>query len=173
MAKVVFIDMKESKDFQFTENLFKNLGQDYALLTAGVENDFNTMTVGWATFGVIWGKNVITCYVRPSRFTYEFMEKNDYFTLSFYDARFIAQLTYLGTHSGRNEDKVGKVGFKPLLCGESVTFEEAKVTFLCKKIYHQNLDEHQIAASIKERYYPRDDFHRFYIGEILKTFVNE
>ncbi|HOH18676.1 MAG TPA: flavin reductase family protein, partial [Bacilli bacterium] len=89
MAKVVFIDMKESKDFQFTENLFKNLGQDYALLTAGVENDFNTMTVGWATFGVIWGKNVITCYVRPSRFTYEFMEKNDYFTLSFYDARFI------------------------------------------------------------------------------------
>lgn len=165
--------MREIDIYEFQDNYFKSVGKDYALLTAGNEANFNTMTVAWATFGVVWGKNVITCYVRHSRYTYEFMEKNDYFTLSFYNSDFKSQLNYLGSHSGRNENKVKNVGFTPFVCENCISFNEARVTFLCKKIYHQDLDDSQISNEIKERYYPRGDFHRFYVGEIIKILSKE
>ena len=165
--------MKEIDIYQYHENVFKNVGKDYALLTSGTIDHFNTMTVGWATFGVVWGKNVVQCFVRPSRFTYQFMEKNEYFTLSFYDSTYKTQLAYLGSHSGKNEDKVKLVGFSPITIDDSITFQEARITFLCKKIYYQNLDDTKITNQIKDRYYPRGDFHRFYIGEIIKVVNNQ
>jgi len=161
--------MKEKELFEFNENIFKIVGKDTALLTAGDLSSFNTMTIAWATLGVIWGKNVITCYVRPSRHTYGFIEKADTFTITFYDDNYKNKLSYLGTHSGRDEDKVKKCNLTPVKSnGNSVYFEEARLTFVCKKIYFQDLDRDQITDQIKERYYPKKDFHRFYVGEIIQ-----
>ncbi|MDD3106222.1 MAG: flavin reductase [Bacilli bacterium] len=165
--------MKEKDIYQFSENIFKNMGKDGALLTAGNHDTYNTMTIGWATIGVIWGKNVLTCYVRKSRFTYQFMEENDLFTVSFYDNQYKDCLTYLGSRSGRNEDKVKATNMTPLYVEDTVTFQEARVTFVCKKLYYQDLDSTKINEVIQGRYYPRGDFHRFYIGEIVKIIEKE
>lgn len=144
-----------------------------ALLTSGTMNSFNTMTIGWAVTGVIWGRDVFIVYVRPSRYTYEFIENNDLFTISFYDEKYKKQLGYLGTKSGRDTNKVEDVKFSPEEFNGSITFKEARLSVLCTKIYYQDLDETKISEEIKKRYYDYDkdgnyeDFHRFYIGEII------
>ena len=149
------------------------MANDWALLTAGKKEDFNTMTIGWLTEGIIWGKNVLTCYVRSSRHTYSFMEEYDHFTVSFYDNCYKKDLAYLGAVSGRSENKVEKVGFNPLEVTNSVTFKEARMTILCKKIYYQDMDSTKLHDFGIEKYYPRGDYHRFYIGEIEKIYIKD
>lgn len=138
-----------------------------SLLTAGTIDKFNTMTIGWGVTGVLWGKDVFIAYVRPSRYTYQFMEENDYFTISFYDDEYKKELGYLGTKSGRDTDKVKDVCFTPVEVGESISFKEANLTILCKKIYYQDLDEKLFPEEVVKKYYPNDDVHRYYIGEIM------
>lgn len=164
--------MREINLNDFNENVFK-IGKEAALVTAGKINNYNTMTIGWATFGFIWGKCVLTCYVRPSRYTYKFMEENEYFTVSFYDTKYKKQLGYLGTKSGRDLNKVKEVDFHPIVLDYNTTsFNEARITFICKKIYYQDLDEGRIIEDVKKRYYNTDDYHRTYYGEIIKCIEN-
>lgn len=65
-------------------NPFTKIGKEWALLTAGDENGFNTMTVSWGAMGFMWGKPSVTVYIRPQRYTKEFVDTRDTFTLSFY-----------------------------------------------------------------------------------------
>lgn len=152
-------------------NIFDSM-RKAALLTAGTIEDFNTMTIGWAVNGVIWGKNVFIVYVRPSRYTYKFMEENEYFTISFYDDQYKKALGYLGTKSGRDTDKVKDVNFTKETFGPSVTFKEANLSILCKMLYKQDMNGCDFPQEVLDRYYKSedgyDDFHRYYIGEIIE-----
>lgn len=148
------------------KNIYENLHKG-ALVTAGTINSFNTMTIGWGVTGVLWGKDVFIVYVRPSRYTYKFMEENEYFTVSFYDDAYKKELGYLGTKSGRDTAKVKDVGFTPIEVGESISFKEANLTILCKKIYIQDLEQDKFLSEVNERYYKDGDVHRYYIGEII------
>jgi len=141
-----------------------------ALVTAGNMENFNTMTIGWGALGTIWGKSCCTVYVRKSRYTLDFIDNNDYFTVSFFDGH-AKELAYLGNHSGRDEDKVAKVGFTPIKAGESVSFAEAKKTFVCKKLYKQLMDESAIDAESRKRFYSGNDegnTHYMFIGEVVE-----
>lgn len=163
--------MKEITITEYKDNLFEVMKSEWALLTAGNLKKFNTMTIGWLTGGIIWGKDVLTCYVRPTRYTYQFMESNDFFTVSFYDPSYRTMLSHLGSHSGRDENKVKTVNFHPIELDQSISFKEARMTIVCKKIYDQAMDETKMQTFGIERYYPRGDYHRFYIGEIIKIYV--
>jgi len=139
-----------------------------ALLTAGTPDDFNTMTIGWGAVGTIWGMDACTVYVRISRYTLEFMDKYDTFTVSFFDG-YKKELGYLGSHSGRDGNKVAEVGFTPVAVGDSVTFKEAEKTLVCRKMYKQLMDEGAIPADVKERFYSGADdgnLHYMFIGEV-------
>jgi len=152
---------------QLHNNFFKAIGREWMLLTAGTEKSYNAMTAGWGTMGVLWRLNVCICFVRPSRYTYELMEKNEYFTLSFFEKKHREQLTYFGTVSGRQEDKIKKAQVNPVI-GETgaVYFDEASLVFECKKIYADNIDpKHFIDKGLMNNY-PGADYHRFYVGEI-------
>ncbi len=146
-------------------NAFKN---EWALVTAGVENSYNTMTIGWGGMGTLWGKPVVTVYIKPCRYTYEFMEKNDYFTVSFYPEEYKKDLGILGTKSGRDGDKVKLTRLTPKKLDKGMTFEEAKVTIVCKKIYYQDLDINVIPEEVVERNYKTEAPHRVYIGEVVE-----
>lgn len=150
-------------------DLINCLKKGLCLLSAGSIDDYNTMTIGWATFGIVWSKNVCIVYVKPNRYTYEFMEKNDYFSLSFFDDSYKNEMLYLGTKSGRDCDKVKDCNFNPYSIDEfnAVSFKEAKYTIVCKKIYNDDFDD-ALLEEIKKRYYINEPFHRFYIGEIMK-----
>ena len=126
---------------EINEDLRKRLKKDFALVTAGDENDLNTMTVSWGSFGEIWNKSIVTIYIRKSRYTVKYLDKKEYFTLSFYGKEYKKQLGYLGSRSGRDEDKVNAVGFTPVETHNSITFEEAKLTFVCKKLYQHEMDK--------------------------------
>ena len=92
----------------YKTDIFGTYDKEWALLTAGSMDNFNTMTISWGGMGTLWGKPVVTVYVKPIRYTYEFLEKNDYFTLSFFPEEYRADLLTLGTKSGRDGDKTAR-----------------------------------------------------------------
>ena len=155
---------------------FNDLDKNYALLTAGSKDDFNTMTISWGGFGTIWNKPVVTVYVKPIRYTYKFMEDNDFFTVSFYDDKYKKDLLTLGTKSGRDSDKISLTSLNPLYLDNSVSFEEANVTLVCKKIYYQDLNleliKENLSNDIYNRFYGEDPVHRMYIGEVVDIIKN-
>lgn len=163
--------MKEIALENLSFNPWTKIGKDWFLLTSGDENGFNTMTVGWASMGIMWNKNVISAMVRPNRYTYEFMEKNDFFTVSFYDDRYKKALGFCGSHSGRDCDKAKEAGLTPEFIDGTTTFKEAKLTFVCRKIYAQNFDLALVADDVKPAN-GSDPMHKLFMGEILKVYEN-
>ncbi len=139
------------------------------LLTAGDRNSFNSMTIGWGSFGRLWNKPVCTVFVRPSRLTYDFMEKNDYFTVQFLKDGNGEALKVMGTLSGRDGDKVKLSGLTPVFLDKGVTYEEASLTVVCRKVFHQDMDPSEIPESDLRDFYSGEDegnFHRVYVGII-------
>lgn len=151
-------------------NPFLKIGSDWALLASGDDKAFNMMTVSWGGFGVFWGKNTVTVYVRESRFTRSFMDKNDVFTLSFYDKAYRKALNVCGTLHGNECDKVAESGLTPFFADGTAAFEEANLVFVCRKMCHADITRDE--ADVKEIFdevYPVPDYHRLYIGEVLKV----
>lgn len=151
-------------------DIFKEFHTNWALLTAGSPGDFNTMTVSWGGLGTLWNKSVATVYVRPCRHTYSYMEKNEYFTLSFYPEEYRRDLGLLGSLSGRDGDKVSKTQLTAVPAGHSVTFAQARRTLLCRRLYAQDMDPAAIPQEAKDRFYGAEPVHRMYIGEVIDIF---
>lgn len=155
-------------------NPFTKIGKEWALLTAGDENGFNTMTVSWGAMGFMWGKPSVTVYIRPQRYTKEFVDARDTFTLSFYPAEKKEALSYLGKISGRDEDKVAKVGFTPAFANGNAYFEEAELVLVCRKMSRTPLKPEQfLDETVDDRWYPNNDYHEMYIAEVLDVLVKE
>ena len=95
---------------EFTVDIFSKLDKEWALLAAGSVKDHNAMTVSWGGMGTLWGKPVVTVYVRPNRHTYGYMEREEYFTLSFYPEQYRKALSVMGSKSGRDCDKDAEAG---------------------------------------------------------------
>lgn len=151
-------------------NPIRMIGQEWMLMTAGTPDHFNTMTASWGALGELWFKPVCFCFVRPQRYTYEFMERSTAFTLSFFDEIFKPQLNVCGSRSGRETDKVAECGFSPRAAQNgSVFFDEARLVIECAKIYHHDLDPQSMLAPEIMKNYPEGDFHRMYVGEITRV----
>ncbi|MBR1779624.1 MAG: flavin reductase [Clostridia bacterium] len=153
------------------ENFFKLIGEKWMLITANDGESINTMTASWGGVGVLWNKNVTFCFIRPSRHTFKFMEGSDFYTLSFYDDKYKSKLSFCGTNSGKNVDKIKKIGFHPILDGCAPYFEESNLVLICRKIYAQYLAPELFLDDFIEQNYPLKDYHKMYIGEIEKVLV--
>ncbi len=148
------------------------LDKEWALLTAGKKDKFNTMTISWGGLGTIWNKPVATIYVRPNRYTYQFIEDNEYFTISFYNEGYRRDLGILGSKSGRSLDKISLTNLTPKFLSNGISFNEAKLTIVCKKIYFQDLDINNInldniPQKEVDRFYKEEPMHRMYMGEVI------
>lgn len=153
-------------------NPFTLMEDDWFLLTAGKKGDYNTMTCGWGTLGVLWNKPVAVVFVRPTRHTYKFANKNDHFTVSFFAEKHRPALKVCGSRSGRDCDKARESGLTPVATRlGNVYFKEARMMMECKKIYFGDLDPKRFLAPEIEKNYPKKDYHRFYIGEIRNIFA--
>ncbi len=151
------------------DNPFQLIAREWMLVTAGPPERCNTMTASWGGFGHIWDRHVCWCVIRPGRYTFQFLEANELFTLSFFEARYRGALEILGSRSGRDGDKIGPSGLT-LIAGPvpgTSTFAEARMVLTLRKIYWQDIDpSHFLDASI-ESFYPARDYHRMYLGEIV------
>lgn len=159
---------------EFNINPFTSIGDQWMLVTGGSEEKFNTMTASWGGLGVLWRKNAATIYIRPQRYTKEFIDKGDTFTLSFFSEKYRSSLALCGKVSGREQDKVKEAGITPAFDKDGVYFEEADLVLICRKMYHDEIDPENFQdASLDGEHYPMKDYHVMYIGEILKVLAKE
>ena len=150
-------------------DIYSKFDSEWALLTAGTTQKFNSMTISWGGVGTLWGKPVVTAYVRTSRYTHEFMDDNEYFTVSFYKEDMKRILGVFGSKSGRDIDKMHYDGLTAKEVDGSVTFEEADVTLVCKKLFMQQLAVDNMTPEVRNAFYSGDAPHDMYIGEIVKV----
>ena len=152
-------------------NPYKMVGKDWMLVTAGDENGWNTMTASWGFMGVMWGKNVVTAVIRPQRYTKEFIDNNEYFTVSFFDEDQRQALAYCGKYSGRDVNKAKETGLEPVFVDNTTSFKQAKTIIVCKKLYAQEMTpESFVDKSLVEKWYPASDYHTAYVGEIVAVY---
>lgn len=164
--------MKSIKPEELQKNTFSMIGKEWLLVTACKEGKVNTMTASWGGLGVMWGKNVAFIVLRPQRYTKEFVDAGETFSLSVLDESYRKTLSYLGTVSGRNEDKVAKSGLTVTEEDGTPYFEEANTVLVCRKLYAQPYDPSCfIDKSCDEEWYPEKDYHTMYIAEIEKVLV--
>lgn len=155
---------------EMQENPFRLIGKDWMLVTAGTLDSFNTMTASWGGVGVLWNKNVCFVFIRPSRYTYEFIEQQDLLSLSFFSEDYRDALKICGSKSGRDVDKVNLCGLSPMLSASgAVAFEEARLVLSCKKLYACDLSEACCLDPSLLQNYQSGDFHRMYVCEILSV----
>lgn len=147
---------------------YEEFEKNWALAAAGTVADHNAMTIGWGGVGSLWGKQVVTIYIRPNRHTYGYFENNDCFTVSFYPEACKKALGVMGSRSGRDCDKDTEAGLTAIPCGESVTYKEARRTLLCRKLYYQDMELERFPEDVRERYFKSEPAHRMYIGEIVE-----
>lgn len=153
-------------------NPFTKIGTEWMLITAGDEKSFNTMTASWGGMGIMWNKKVITAYIRPQRYTKEFVDANELFTVSFYDKEYRKALNICGTKSGRDCDKVKEAGLTPCFIDGTTAFEEANMIFVLRKLYSDPMPaENFLDKEIDQKYYPNKDYHTMYVSEIVKVLV--
>jgi flavin reductase (DIM6/NTAB) family NADH-FMN oxidoreductase RutF len=162
-----------------SDNVFRIIGQEWMLITAGSISHYNTMTASWGGWGILWNRKVCTCVIRPQRYTYEFMENTEVFSLTFFEPQFRAALDFCGTHSGRKVDKAKECGLTPYeievagTLSKTVTFSEARLVLACKKLYFHDLDPRHFIDPTIGNAYPSKDYHRMYIGEIVHCLIRD
>ena len=150
------------------ENTFQLMATDWMLITAGNLKSYNTMTASWGGLGHLWNKHIAICFIRPQRYTYEFVEKNEFLTLSFFHDKHREILNYLGKESGRSINKMKVEGITPIISeNNSIYFEEAKLVLECKKLYFDDLEPSHFIDKNLDKLYPTKDYHRMYFGEIV------
>jgi flavin reductase (DIM6/NTAB) family NADH-FMN oxidoreductase RutF len=156
---------------EIQDNPIKMIGDDWMLITAGDKDNFNMMTASWGTIGNLWNEPVAVIFVRPQRYTYEFTEESNYFTLTVFEEDHRNMLQFMGTKSGRDYDKVKETGLIPRFTElGNVYYEQARLVIECEKIYADFLKEGSFFdKSIIEKMYPNKDFHKVYIGKILNV----
>ncbi|BAI80899.1 conserved hypothetical protein [Deferribacter desulfuricans SSM1] len=147
-------------------NPFTEINDRWMLITPTVEK-VNPMTASWGGFGILWHKNVVYTFIRPTRYTFELMEKTEYFTLSFFDEEYRDVLNYCGTKSGHDIDKVKETGLSVVKDDNFIYFEEAEAVYCCKKLCFADLNPSNFLEDEIETFYPKKDYHRMYIGEIV------
>lgn len=162
------IDVKDLKQF----NPFTCCNDDWFIVSAEKEGQINALTASWGGFGRCWNKNVATLYIRPHRYTREFIDSQDAFTISFLKKGYKEALQFLGTHSGKDmPNKIEKAGLHECFIGSVHTFREASLVLFCKLLYKQALDPScMIENQINHDFYPNQDHSLIYLGEILNIY---
>ena len=165
---------KEIKPEDIQENPFSLIGKDWMLISAEKNGEVNTMTAAWGGFGVMWHENVVFVVIRPQRYTKEFVDYNENFSLSFLPSEYKKQLTYLGSVSGRIESKIKKSGLTVEKEDNVPYFKESKLVIICKKLYIQEYNSNSfLDKKLMEKWYPDKDYHTMYIAKIEKVLASE
>ena len=168
--RMITMAFQEISVEQLKDNPFTLINKDWMLITAGNQESHNTMTASWGGVGELWGKYVSTIYIRPQRYTLEFLEREDTYSLCFFDPEYRPALNLCGSKSGRDVDKDKETGLTPCFDQAAPYYQEARLVLICRKLYKQDLAEESfLDREIFEKCYPNRDLHRMFIGEIVKV----
>lgn len=166
--------MKKIDVNSLNQNVFETIGKEWMLVTAGALDNYNTMTASWGCIGWLWNKPVAVVFIRPERYTHDFIEQGDSLTLSFLGHSDGARKAYAfcGSKSGRDYDKAKETGLQPVATEEgSVTFSQARLTLECRKLYKDNIKSANfISPDIAQWYGAKGGYHDVYVLEIVNAY---
>lgn len=161
----------EISEFNFAP--VKEIGENWGILTGCSGEGFNSMTVSWGAAGVLWNRPCVFVFVRPGRYTYKFMEDGEYFSLSLMPENYHAKMSVFGSKSGRDCDKYAESGFHTGFSHGTAYCAEAQTVFICKKTAAGDIAPSWFCdSSIDSACYPKKDYHRMYVGEIVEILKN-
>ena len=155
------------------ENAIKLIGKDWMLITVRDGDGVNAMTASWGALGVLWNKNICTCFIRPQRYTYGLCEENDRLSFAFLPETYRNALRYCGSHSGRDSHKLVDAGLSTTKLDGVPVIAEAELVLVCRKLYADDLRENKFIDKTLLSNYENKDFHRFYVCEIEKAYRKE
>ena len=162
--------MREIAAENINENIFKLIGKDWMLVAAQKDGKTNAMTASWGFAGVMWGKNCLITAIRPQRYTKEFIDGSDTFSITILPDGYRDTLNYFGSVSGRDEDKIAKSCLTVEKCENTPYFAEGKLVLICRKMFAQEIKaESFIDKEALEKWYPNNDLHTLYVAEIVKV----
>ena len=166
---------KEISAKELKEHPFKLIGDDWGLVTVDTKEKVNMMTVSWGGVGIMWNKPVAFTFIRPQRYTFDYLENGEYFAISFLPDEYHDVHKICGSKSGRDIDKVKETGLTPVTDEKAPYFAESKVVLICRKMYGQSLNSDSVVdESVLSSYAPDgSDYHKMYISEIEKVLVKE
>ncbi len=153
---------------KFETEIFSRFDKRWALVCAGDREGYNAMAISWGGLGTLWSRPAATVYVKPIRYTWEFLRKNDYFTVIFMPDELKKAVGIMGSHSGRDCDKAALAGLTPVFLENGVTFAEAESTILCRKMYTQDMTRDTMPAEVIERYYTNEEPHTMFVGQVTE-----
>lgn len=149
-------------------DIFARFENKWALVCAGNKDSFNAMAISWGGLGTLWERPAATVYVKPIRYTWEFLQKYDWFTVIFLPEELKKAVGIMGTKSGRDCDKVRLAGLNPVFLENGVTFAEAETTLVCRKMYSQDLKRDTMPADVVADYYATEEPHTMFVGEVTE-----
>ena len=165
--------MKEIRAEEIKDNAFSLIGKDYLAVTVQAEGKVNAMTASWGGLGVLWNKNVATIYIRPTRYTKELLDSGEEFSLCVLNNKAKNRYDYLGSHSGRDEDKLLVAKLKVNYMNDVPWIDDSRLVLFCRKLYAQELDAYSFTdEKVLKQNYRKNDFHTMYIAEITKVLVD-
>ena len=163
---------KEIKATDIKENIIDMISHEWMLITAGNKTAYNMMTASWGFMGEMWGADSVSIMVRPQRYTMEFIDKHDYFSLSFY-GKDKAIHKVCGNMSGRDVNKTELTGLTPVFCERAPYFCEARLVIICKKQYAGELKSKCFTDKEPLNKWYKGDLHINIIGKIEKVLVKD
>ena len=166
------MSFKEVNIKDLNENFVKAIADEWMLVTAGDEKKHNMMTASWGFVGEMWGKDTAITVIRPQRYTKEFIDGHETFSLSFYgNDKKLHGIT--GSKSGREIDKTAATELIPIYNYGTVYFEQARLVLICRKLYISQIDPDKFIDKDNLKWYDNKDYHYVYVGEITHTLVKE
>lgn len=165
---------QEISPYELKDNAFTMIGKEWLLVAAHQDGKSNAMTASWGGIGVMWGKPVVYVVIRPQRYTKTFIDRAETFSLSVFPEELRGMMNYMGTVSGRDEDKIAKSGLTERKEDGAPVFEESRLALVCRKLFAQPMEESAfLDKDVVGRWYPEKDFHTLYIAEIEKVLVQK
>ena len=167
--------MKKVNEEKILDNVIDEFKNQWALVCARKKDgSYNMCTISWGSIGELWSKNVVTVYIKPIRYTNDFMLDDDYFTVTFFNEPKCDALKVCGTKSGRDVNKTKEANLTPIILENGVTFDGFKRVYVCKKLYQGQFKKEDFVNSqdIINKYYKEEPYHQFYVGEIIETIEN-
>jgi flavin reductase (DIM6/NTAB) family NADH-FMN oxidoreductase RutF len=164
---------------EISDNIFKLVGEDITVITAGKESHFNSMAASWGGVGILFNKPVTWCMLRANRYTFEIIKNEHTYTLSYFPEEYKEQVLFFGSKSGRNSDKMKETTLTPVQTPSgNMTYKEARLTLECKltevtavnpdDFYNQE-DKDFIAGGFEEA----KEYHRLVFGEITNVWIKK
>ncbi len=165
---------KSIKPSELDANLFTAFSKQWGVITVQCDEKVNGMTASWLQMGYLWNKNVVTIYVRPQRYTNLYMQKEEFFSVAFFDESYRKDLAYLGKISGNDKDKLKECNMTVTLHQGTPIIDQAKMVFVCRKMYQGKLNKDNfLDEKVMIDCYPEEDFHHAYVAEIVDVLIKE